>query len=100
MMQHIFLSLLFASFIFSQPYTADTYLNKSQAYLDSAKIAVHSDTSLYSLQTLGNIYLLEGKFFDAESVLKEAFAKNQDDTLTLRLLALTYYRSGRFTGVS
>lgn len=97
MIRQIILALLIHSVVFSQSYKAENYLNKSQAYLDSAKAAVQSDTSLYSLQTLGNIYLLEGKFFDAESVLKEAFAKNQDDALTLRLLALTYYRSGKFT---
>jgi len=93
----VYFILLSPSLIFPQSYEVENYLNRSQGYFDSAKVVVQSDTSLYSLQTLGKIYLLEGKFFDAESVLKDAFLKNPEDTTTLRLLALTYYRSGRFT---
>ncbi|MCK4576754.1 DUF3857 domain-containing protein, partial [candidate division WOR-3 bacterium] len=97
MIRQIILVLLIHSVVFSQSYKAENYISKSQAYLDSAKAAVQSDTSLYSLQTLGNIYLLEGNFFAAESVLINAFAKNPKDNTTSRLLALTYYRSGKFT---
>ncbi len=96
-MLRMLLVLLFPSLIFCQSYRVENYLNKTQAYLDSAKVVVQSDTSLYSLQTLGKIYLLQGKFFDAENVLESALVKNPEDTTTLYLLALTYYRSGNFT---
>lgn len=95
MLKPIFLTIIFPSLLLS--YTVEDYLNKAQAYLDSARIVVQADTSLHSLQTLGKIYLLEGKFVDAENILNLALVKNLEDTTTLHLLALTYYRSGKFT---
>jgi len=91
------LVLLVQTYTSPQTNEINSLLNKSQIYLDSVRVLLKEDTSFSSLQTLGKVYLLEGEFFRAENSLMKALKKNPEDTLTLRLLALTYYRTGRTT---
>jgi len=72
------------------------YLKKLPCYFQSA---VKRYIILPKLKILGKIFLIRGDFFRAERELKEALARTKSSKRVhiLRLLALTYFRSGRHT---